>query len=516
MLAENSESSVATAIAGPWRRHQTAWLSSAAVMLGLNWIAAASHAQDVVEHSTPPTTTEVERGAPRESDAPTEASEEAATSSVRPRFSRREPLTPDQPVVFELDNGLTVAFQRDPRWSTAGICVAYRVGSGDDPVGYRGLAHLTEHLMFSGSPRAEDGFHAALEPLGARHINAYTSRDRTVYQTEVPTHALPRALFYEADRMGYLLETLDEERLAVQRRVVLHEYHERGGDSPGANVELARVEALYPPDSGYRRIYEKTGDIEAISLDNVRWFFQQRYGPKNAVLAIVANETEANVRAMVQRYFGHLRGATPPPARSEEIPPLERSRNIIVDTVFSTETISFSWLTPAWFAEGDAELDLAARWISDQLSEELDNPSYRSSSVRQSSQPGHGEFVVRIGAEEDIDASTFAPIVERVIQTLHDELLSEADFGRIRDAQTIASRIGHDRPLQRAEHLAKTGANGEVRSAEVNVARFADVTRESLREAVRRWLPLDRRVRILRNRFGYASRAGNIRLLESD
>ncbi|MEM9070350.1 MAG: insulinase family protein, partial [Myxococcota bacterium] len=237
------------------------------------------------------------------------------------------------------------------------VVIVYQVGAGDDPVRYRGLAHLTEHMMFAGSPRAPEGYFAALEPIGGRSLNASTSLDQTKYCAEVPAASLSRALYVEADRMGFLLASINEEQLEIQRRVVLHEYHERGGGGPGSNIALARVEALYPEGHPYRRIYEDPDDIRAIRLDHVRWFFQRYYTPANATLAVAGHFDTAELRESIERYFGQLRGSEAPATTSRRVPPLQESENIDVDEPLSRESISYAWHPPAGVEEGDAALD---------------------------------------------------------------------------------------------------------------------------------------------------------------
>lgn len=160
---------------------------------------------------------------------------------------------------YTLGNGLEIGVQGDPEREFVAVCLVYRVGWGDAPIGHRGLAHVTEHLMFAGTPTYPDGYFAALEPAGATHINASTSRDRTTYCTEVPSEALEVALHAEADRMAYMLAHVDQSHVDTQLEVVLNEFAERGGGAPGSNIAIAEVERLYPSGHPFRRISSGTG-----------------------------------------------------------------------------------------------------------------------------------------------------------------------------------------------------------------------------------------------------------------
>ncbi|MES2698476.1 MAG: insulinase family protein, partial [Pseudomonadota bacterium] len=117
---------------------------------------------------------------------------------------------------FTLPNGLTTLVHTDRKAPLVGVTVYYRVGSKHEPRGRTGFAHLFEHIMFTGSENVEN-FDIPLEGAGSTPTNGSTSFDRTNYVETVPTGALDRALMMEADRMGYLLGAVSQERLDRQR-----------------------------------------------------------------------------------------------------------------------------------------------------------------------------------------------------------------------------------------------------------------------------------------------------------
>ena len=123
---------------------------------------------------------------------------------------------------YTLDNGLEVILHEDHTTPVVHVEVWYHVGSKDEPMGRSGFAHLFEHLMFNGSEHADGEYFAPLQPFGAR-INGTTNTDRTNYYETVPSNVLERALWMEADRMGFLLGALGQDKLDNQRDVVRNE-----------------------------------------------------------------------------------------------------------------------------------------------------------------------------------------------------------------------------------------------------------------------------------------------------
>ncbi|MEM9070490.1 MAG: pitrilysin family protein [Myxococcota bacterium] len=399
----------------------------------------------------------------------------------------------DSVVEARLDNGLRIAVQQDARWSFAGVCVGYNVGAADDPEGYRGLAHLVEHLMFTGSPRAADGIHAALEPAGAIDIGGSTTFDATMYCEEVPVGALDLTLFVEADRMGYLLDVLSARELDVQREVVLREFAQRGGSAPGHRIFVAEAEALYPRNHPYRRVFERPDDLRAARLDHVRFFHQHWYTPANATLAVVSPLPPAEVLTRIERFFAHLEGGN---ARANNTLPvaLPRATRIVVDRPVRTEELVLTWITPAWLQPGDAELDLIGAHLQKVIDEEISTQRLRRFSVAQRSRRHSSEFSIHLHAQRSVDALSLLPAVEAALQDLREHLLTNDALDDLRAHYVTRYLLTNDRPRSRARHLALSGAMQRLHTVERNMDRFASITPQRLRQVARQYLAPEHRV----------------------
>jgi zinc protease len=258
-----------------------------------------------------------------------------------------------------LANGLDVLLHEDHACPIVAVNLWYHVGSKNERPGHTGFAHLFEHLMFEGSQHHDRGFFQPLQGAGAT-LNGSTNADRTNYWEVVPTGALELALWMESDRMGYLLPALTDAKFSNQRDVVLNERRQNYENRPYGLAPMALLAALFPPDHPYHwTTIGEIADLQAVRLDEVRAFFRRYYHPANASIAIAGDIDTAGTLALVDQYFGEIEaGERVEPVRvSAELP--GQARFLFEDRV-ELPRLYLAWLTPAMFAEGDADLDLAA------------------------------------------------------------------------------------------------------------------------------------------------------------
>lgn len=202
-----------------------------------------------------------------------------------------------------LKNGLKVITLEDHSAPVVTVQVWYRVGSKDEPQGQSGFAHLFEHLMFKGSANVGPEQHARyVESLGASY-NAGTSFDHTAYFETVPSNALERMLFLEADRMTSL--RVDEANLKSERDVVKEEYRLRVANAPYGNLLTDVLKQTYPVGHPYNHAtIGSIPDLDAATLAQVRAFHDQYYRPDNATLVLVGDFKTGDTLKMVEKYFG--------------------------------------------------------------------------------------------------------------------------------------------------------------------------------------------------------------------
>ncbi len=216
--------------------------------------------------------------------------------------------------------------------------------------------------MFEGSKHVGPKAHFKyLEAAGASDINGTTEFDRTNYFETLPSNQLELALWLESDRMGYLLETLDHEKLANQRDVVRNERRQSIENAPYGLVEEEIYHQIFPKGHPYYAdVIGSHEDIEAARLDDVRKFFETYYSPSNASLAIVGDFDPAAVKLVVQKYFGTFRPGPPVPPVRAATPPILKEKRVTVTDQIELPRVYMAWLTPRIFKPGDADADLLA------------------------------------------------------------------------------------------------------------------------------------------------------------
>ena len=258
-----------------------------------------------------------------------------------------------------LPNGLSVLLHRDPSLPLVAVNIWYHVGPRNEAPGRSGFAHLFEHLMFAGSRHVGREFDTLLESVGATNVNGTTSYDRTNYFETVPRDQLDLVLWIESDRMGYLLDVLDQGLLDVQRDVVKNERRQSYDNAPYGPSYLALQDALFPAGHPYNgAVIGSMADLSAATLDDVKGFFRDYYTPSNATLAIAGDFEPGAVKASIQKYFGTLPNRPKKPTPDVKVPPPRLGRYVVPEPVELGE-ITFGYRTPPAYTTDDPIVDVA-------------------------------------------------------------------------------------------------------------------------------------------------------------
>ncbi len=265
---------------------------------------------------------------------------------------------------FVLDNGLTVIVHEDHKAPIVAINTWYHVGSKNEKLGKTGFAHLFEHLMFGGSEHAPGRYIDAMEKIGATDLNGTTNNDRTNYFENVPTSAVDYTLWMESDRMGFLLGSLDQKTLDLQRGVVQNEKRQ-GENQPYAVSRQLITQNTYPAGHPYSwTVIGDMGDLNAASMDDVKEWFKTYYGPSNVTIVLAGDIDVKTAREKVEKYFGNI-PAGPPVAHQEVwVAKMTGSHREIVQDRVPQARIYKVWNIPEYGSADGDYLDL----VSDVLS----------------------------------------------------------------------------------------------------------------------------------------------------
>jgi len=245
---------------------------------------------------------------------------------------------------YKLPNGLTVILSADKATPTVAVDIWYHVGSKNEVPGRTGFAHLFEHVMFTGSAHVPYGLHDKLtEGVGGTN-NGSTASDRTNYYEVVPSNYLESALWMEADRMGWLLDTLDIAKLNAQRDVVKNERRQRVDNQPYGRVGEIFSAAMYPKGHPYSwPVIGSMEDLSAASETDVKDFFRLYYAPNNATLAVVGDFDPAQTKAWIAKYFTDIQQGKPVQRPSVPLVKLDAEKRLVYEDRVQLPRLYISW-----------------------------------------------------------------------------------------------------------------------------------------------------------------------------
>ena len=253
---------------------------------------------------------------------------------------------------FVLDNGLTLIVHEDPKLPIAAFNIWYHVGSKNEKPGKTGFAHLFEHIMFT-STEHWSNFDEVMQTVGGGNNNGTTNNDRTNYFETFTSSGLDRVLWVEADRMGFLLKGLDSNKVNVQRGVVQNEKRQ-GDNQPYAVGEELTVKATYPVGHPYSwSVIGSLDDLNAASMDDVKNWFKEYYGPNNAIVSIAGDVKAEEVFEKVKKYFGEIPASAPITKQGEWIAKMNGTHTVIAQDRVAQPLLQKIWNVPAW---GTAEI----------------------------------------------------------------------------------------------------------------------------------------------------------------
>jgi len=240
---------------------------------------------------------------------------------------------------FQLPNGLTVVVIPDHRAAVVTHMVWYKAGSADEPPGKSGIAHYLEHLMFKGTKANPGGtFSKKVADIGGQE-NAFTSWDYTAYYQRVSKENLGLVMGLEADRMQNL--QFDPATAAPELKVVLEERSMRTDNDPSAKLGEA-VDAALHPNHPYRiPVIGWRGEVEKLTVEDAKAFYDRFYTPNNAVLVVAGDVDEVTVRDLALTHYGRVQKRADPGKRMR---PQDPESDAVIAVALADERVD----QPTW------------------------------------------------------------------------------------------------------------------------------------------------------------------------
>ena len=345
-------------------------------------------------------------------------------------------------IAFEkhrLSNGMDVILHEDHTIPLVAVNVWYHVGSKNEEMGRTGFAHLFEHVMFEGSKHHNRSHFEPLQKAGA-NLNGSTTSDRTNYWEDVPSNYLELALWLEADRMGFLLDALDQQRFDVQRDVVKNERRQSYENRPYGMAHWHLQEALYPlPHPYHWMTIGSQEDLDAASLDDVKDFFRRFYGPSNASVAIAGDFSNGEALELVNRYFGDLQPSGPVPRTGRQDSALAGRIELEMRDKVTLPRIYVAYPAPPEGDDDDAPLEIFQAIMSDGLTSRLhrslvyEQQIAHSAAVRYLPSEISGEILIQATAAEGHDLKTVEAAVEAELERFHREPPTDEEITRVKN-----------------------------------------------------------------------------------
>jgi zinc protease len=234
----------------------------------------------------------------------------------------------DQVTEARLANGLQVLMLPNNKAPVVSVQIWYKVGSGNEPLGQSGLAHLTEHLMFRGTLKYGPKQFSRLVQKNGGQDNAFTGRDYTAYFENLASDRLAIALDLESDRMTGLL--VDDEKFFTERKVVQEERRLRIKDDPSASLFEEVIATAFKSHPYKRPITGWMEDLEGLLPSDFISFYRRYYQPANATLIVAGDYDKETLLPLIERTFGRIpKGDGLSPVSIKE-PPQEADKRVVL------------------------------------------------------------------------------------------------------------------------------------------------------------------------------------------
>lgn len=267
-----------------------------------------------------------------------------------------------------LDNGLDVVFHIDRSDPVVAVELMAHVGSAREIEGRTGFAHLFEHLLFLESENlGKGGLDKMSARIGGSGANGSTSRDRTNYLQTVPSDALEKMIWAEADKLGWFINTVTDPVLAKEKQVVKNEKRQSVDNRPYGHNQVIIDRNLYPKDHPYNwQVIGSLEDLQNATLDDVKTFFKKWYVPNNSTLVLSGDIDVEQAKKWVHKYFDEI-------PRGEDISPLEKKAGNVPETknlYYEDNFARLPQLTMVWpavesYHKDSYALDILTEYLTD-------------------------------------------------------------------------------------------------------------------------------------------------------
>lgn len=395
-----------------------------------------------------------------------------------------------------LPNGLTVVMSVDHSVPRVAVDVWYHVGSKNEKPGRTGFAHMFEHVMFTGSANVPYGTHDRYTEGVGGDNNGSTTNDRTNYYENVPSNYVETALWMEADRMGFLLDKLDEAKFVAQRDIVQNERRQGIDNQPyGRSFEILTSQILPETHPYSWPVVGYLTDLQKAGVDDVKEFFRLYYAPNNATLAIVGDIDVPKVKQWVTKYFGDLkRGAaiTRPVVTNLT---LAAEKRVTFEDRVQVPRLYLAWPTVGEVSADDKVLDVLSAVLSGPRTARLtkalvyDQQSASAVGAFQNTSENNGGYVVQVTPRPGHTLTELEASVDEVIARLKRDGPTADEMTKATAGVEFGFVSGLESNLSKAETLIRGSVfHGDVAYYKKNYTDIKAVTAADVKRVANKYL----------------------------
>lgn len=386
---------------------------------------------------------------------------------------------------FELNNGLKVIVSTDTSTPMVAVNVLYNVGARDEHPDKTGFAHLFEHLMFGGSVNIPS-YDEPLQKAGGEN-NAFTSNDFTNYYISIPRQNIETAFWLESDRMLDL--AFSEKCLEVQRNVVIEEFKQRYLNQPYGDIwMLLRPLAYKVHPYQWSTIGKEISHIANATMDDVRAFYRKYYHPVNAILSVVGNIKEDEVRHLCDKWFDPIPKSEANHRNIPKEPTQKERRNLTVQRDVPFDMLFKAFHMCSHLDKGYYATDLLSDVLSNGNSSRLYNNLVKEKKIFSeidayiTGDIEEGLFVFSGKPVQGISVEKAEAAIDEEIKIIKEQLVSEQELDKINNKLEASLEFSNVSILNRALKLASSELLGNIELVNTEKERYRAVTPEQIRE----------------------------------
>ncbi len=393
-----------------------------------------------------------------------------------------------------LDNGLTVAVNRDKSSKLAAVNILYKVGARNEDAEHTGFAHLFEHLMFRGTSNVPD-FDVPVQ-MACGENNAFTNNDYTDFYITLPRENIETALWLESDRMRNL--DLSPEACATEKSVVIEEYKQRYLNQPyGDETMLLRSLAYKVHPYRWSTIGISPDHIARATIEDVRRFYDRYYQPSQAILSMSADMEEERMIDLARQWFGSIPDMPQPPRSIPAEPQQTAERRLIVERDVPATNISIAFhmgdRLSRDFYLGDLSSDLLSGGDSSRLVVRLVKERRLFSSVNAYilGSLDAGLFIVKGQLMPSTSEEQAEEALRGEIGELMQGTLSDYEMDKVKNKFEANALMGEINVMNKAMNLGYYAMTGDIDLVNREIELYRSVTRDEAAEFARRTFTRD-------------------------